>query len=346
MPVPTPIDPQDMRGAITAFPDHLAEGWRRGAAAEEFTLPRRPSGIVVCGMGGSAIGGDLARALAEPEAPVPMQVVRDYAVPGWVGPDALVIASSYSGGTEETLSAFDDARRRGARVIVVASGGEIMERARRDGLDAIEIPGGLQPRAALGYSLGVLLRLGRAAGLLSLPDDDVAGAIAAARANASILGEPDRANPAGEIAGSFDGHLPIIYAGAALTAPIAMRWRTQIHENAKHPAYGNLFPELDHNEIMAFEAGPPELLRRMSVIVLRDEEDHPQVRKRYAATRELVSGEVAAWREVDSAGASRLARMLSLVQLGDWASYWLAARKGVDPTPVETIQGLKRALAV
>jgi glucose/mannose-6-phosphate isomerase len=124
-----------------------------------------------------------------------------------------------------------------------------------------------------------------------------------------------------------------------------MRWRTQIHENAKHPAFGNVFPELDHNEIMSYEAGPVDLLRRMSVVVLRDRDDHPQVQRRFTSTKDLIAGRVEAWREVETEGDTRLARMLSLVQLGDWASYWLAARKGVDPTPVETIQNLKKALA-
>jgi glucose/mannose-6-phosphate isomerase len=180
---------------------------------------------------------------------------------------------------------------------------------------------------------------------VQLPDGDVDAALVAARANASILGTDERANLAVELAGSFDNHLPVIYSGEGLLAPVGMRWRTQIHENAKHPAYGNVFPELDHNEIMGYEAGPTDLLRRMSVVVLRDAEDHPQVQKRFAVTRDLVAGRVAAWREVESAGPNRLARLLSLVQLGDWTSYWLAARKGVDPTPVETIQELKRVLA-
>jgi glucose/mannose-6-phosphate isomerase len=341
-----PVDPQDMHGAIRAFPDHLREGWTRGEAAEAFGLDAGDvSGVVVCGMGGSAIGADLVRALVEPTSPVPVQVVRGYDLPAWAGERALVVASSYSGGTEETLSAFGQARQRGARVVVVTSGGEIGERARADGLDTVEIPGGLQPRAALGYSLGVLLRLARAAGLHDLPDDVVEDALAAARATADRLGGGDRANPAVEIAKSFDTHLPVIYSGVGLLEPVAMRWRTQVHENAKHPAFGNVFPELDHNEIMAYEAGPVDLLRRLSVVVLRDRDDHPQVQRRFEITRELVAGRVEAWREVETAGDSRLARLLSLVQLGDWASYWLAARKGVDPTPVETIQNLKKALA-
>ena len=345
--MPTPdFDPQDMHGALRAFPDHLAEGWRRGAAADGFGLDVSGlNGVVVCGMGGSAIGADLVRALAEPEAPVPVAVVRGYDLPAWVRETTLVVASSYSGGTEETLSAFAEAERRGARIVAVASGGEVAARARDGGHDLVEIPGGMQPRAALGYSLGVLLRLARAAGLLALSDDAFDAALASARTTAGRLAVEDRANPAVEIARAFDGHLPVVYCGPGLLEPVAMRWRTQIHENAKHPAFGNVFPELDHNEIMAYEGGPPDLLRRLSVVVLRDADDHPQVRRRFSITKDLVAGHVSAWREVEAEGDSPLARLLSLVQLGDWASYWLAARKGVDPTPVETIQRLKAALA-
>ncbi len=340
------LDPQDMRGAIRAFPDHLDEGWQRGAAAEGFGLDaRRFSGVVVCGMGGSAIGGDLVRTLAEPDAPVPMAVVRGYDLPAWVDEKALVVASSYSGGTEETLSCFEQARARKATVVVIASGGEIMRHAGRDGLSSIEIPGGLQPRAALGYSLGALLRLARAMGLLKLADDHYAEALEAARVRAADYARDDRANYAFEIAKSFDGHLPVIYSGVGLLEAVNMRWRTQLHENAKHPAVGNLFPELDHNEIMGFESAPDEIARRMSVVVLRDRGDHPQIRRRFDVTRDLVARRVAAWREVETEGNARLARMLSLVQLGDSASFWLAVRKGVDPTPVESIQQLKRQLA-
>lgn len=340
------FDPQDMHGAIRAFPDHLDEGWRRGAATDDFGLDAAAlDGVVVCGMGGSAIGGDLVRALCETEAPVPFAVVRGYELPAWVGEKTLVVASSYSGGTEETLSCFGEAQKRGARVVVVTSGGEIGGLARDADLPTVEIPGGLQPRAALGYSLGVLLRLARAAGLCELSDETFEAALAAVRAAEATLASDADANPAVEIAAAFEDRLPVVYCGVGLLEPVAMRWRTQLHENAKHPAYGNVFPELDHNEIMGYEAGPPDLLARLSVVVLRDRDDHAQIQKRFAITRDLVADHVAAWREAETSGDSRLARMLSLVQLGDWASYWLARRKGVDPTPVETIQNLKKALA-
>ena len=178
----------------------------------------------------------------------------------------------------------------------------------------------------------------------SLPDADVDTAIAEARARAERHDADDDANPARTLSAAYVGNLPVIYTAAGFLEAVGMRWRTQIHENAKHPAVGNVFPELDHNEIMGFEAGPADLLGRMHVEVLRDRDDHAQVQKRYAATRDLVAADVHGWTEVETEGESRLGRMLSLVQLGDAASFWLAMRKDVDPTPVETIQSLKKTL--
>ncbi len=349
-------DPQDMRGAVRAFPDHLDIGWARAEAVDDLTRffesPGQPTfdaralnGVVLVGMGGSAIGGDLVRTLVEAEADVPFAVVRGYSLPAWVSERTLVIASSYSGGTEETLAGYDAAVQRGARVAVVTSGGEIAERAAADGFPTVTIPGGLQPRAALGYSFGAVLRLARALGLVALPDATFHEALQEARDRATVHDLDDDANPARARSAAYVGNLPVIYTAAGLMEAVALRWRGQIQENAKHPAVGNVFPELDHNEIMGYESGPEDLLSRMHVEVLRDLDDHPQVQKRYAATRALVASDVHGWTEVHSEGESRLARMLSLVQLGDAASFWLAVRKGVDPTPVETIQALKRTLA-
>ena len=338
------LDPQDMRGAIAAFPDHLAEGWQRGADAHAFGLDADDlNGIVVLGMGGSAIGADLVRALAAPEATVPVVVNRAYDLPAWVGERTLVIASSYSGGTEETLSGLGAAEASGARTAAITSGGPLAERMA--GRPVVTISGGLQPRAALGYSLGVLLRAFRDGGQLSLTDSEFLTALGEARERADAYNQDDRNNLAREVSGAMEGHLPVVYTGPGLLEPVGMRWRTQIHENAKHPAYGNVFPELDHNEIMAFESIPPEVSERVQILALTDAGDHKQVRRRFEITRELVARRVAGWREIESEGETPLARMLSLVQLGDWASFWLAMRKGVDPTPVETIQKLKGVLA-
>ena len=340
------LDPDDMRGAVRDLPRHLATGWERGEAAESFGLDAAEvDGVVLCGMGGSAIGGDLVRGLVEPMAPIPFQVNRGYSLPGWVGRRSLVIASSYSGGTEETLSAFELARQRGARLLAVTSGGQLLERAEADGIDHVVIPGGLQPRAALGYSLGVVLRVARALGLAELSDGEVEAALDAARARAERHDQDQDGNPARDLSARWQDALPVVYTGVGLLEAVGVRWRTQINENAKHPAVGNVLPELDHNEIMGFESGPASVLETMQVVALRDADDHRQVARRFDATRDLVGDAVGGWTEVASQGGSRLGRMLSMIQLGDAASFWLAIRKGVDPTPVETIQQLKKTLA-
>ena len=254
-------DPDDMRAAVRAFPDHLATGWERGAAADGFGLDAGAfDGVVLCGMGGSAIGGDLVAGLVEPTTTLPWTVNRGYTLPGWVGENTLVIASSYSGGTEETLSAFAEAKERGARLLVVTSGGELLDRATADGLDHVVIPGGLQPRAALGYSLGVGLRVARALGLAELSDAEFDAALAAARDRAEAHDEDADGNPARDLSARWVGALPVVYTAVGLLEAVGVRWQTQINENAKHPAVGNVLPELDHNEIMGYESGPPEVL--------------------------------------------------------------------------------------
>ena len=339
------LDPGHMYTAIKAFPDHLQEGWIRGAAADAFGyVVDQFDGVVVCGMGGSAIGGDLVRTLIEPECPIPFQSVRNYDLPGWIGEKTLVIVSSYSGGTEETLSAFAQALERGATVVVVTSGGEARARAEKAGLKWIEIPGGLQPRAAVGYSFGVVLRIARAFGMTSVPAEDMAEALKAVRVRTARYAHMGP-NPSFDMAEALHEMLPVIYSGVGLLEVVNLRWRTQIHENAKTPAVGHLFPELDHNEIMSFEAAPREIAGRMAVVVLRDRDDHPQVQRRMDITREIVQPYVGAWYEVETEGESRLARMCSLIQLGDWTSFWLAMRQRVDPSPVGSIEQLKGMLA-
>ena len=341
------LDSSDMLGHIRAFPDHLADGWARGAATEDFGWRAAQfDAVVVCGMGGSAIGGDLMRTFAESEAPVPVQVVRGYQVPAFVSAETLVVISSYSGGTEETLACYADARDRGATVLAVTSGGEVQQRAVQGSDRTVEIPGGMQPRAALGFSLGVLLRLARETGLATVSDDDFETAVEAARARSERLGQAEESgNEAVTLAQTLHDKLAVVYSGPGLLEAVNMRWRTQLHENAKAPAVGNLFPELDHNEIMGFEAAPDAIASRMAVVVLRDGGDHPQVHKRMDATRDLVQDRVGSWTVVDSEGPSRLGRMLSLLQLGDFVSFYLAMLQQVDPTPVETIQHLKKTLA-
>ncbi len=338
------LDPQDMFGAVRAFPDHLREGWRRaerlrpGHSADDFDQ------VVFVGMGGSAIGGDLVRGYARPTSPVPVSVVRGYTLPASVGERSLVVASSYSGGTEETLSALGEATERGATVYAITSGGELKQRAEAEGFPHVVIPGGMQPRAALGYSLGAGLRIADTLGLAPTSADAFEEAAAAVTDRAAALADLG-GNPALDLARTLDGKLSVVYTGPGLLEAVGKRWQTQLHENAKQLAYGNVFAELNHNEIMGWEAAPEGLRERVAIVVLRDADDHPQVQRRMEVTRGLVEDRAASWTVVEPEGEHALTRMLTAIQLGDFVSFYLAMLAEEDPTPVETIQQLKKTLA-
>ncbi len=338
------LDPQGMFDAVKGFPDHFREGWTRAADFRPTHRAVDLRQVVIVGMGGSAIGGDLVRTYCRDSAPVPISVVRDYALPASVGEGTLVIASSYSGGTEETLAAFDEATERGAAIYAITSGGELQRRAERDGLPHVVIPGGLQPRAALGYSLGALLRMANKIGLCDVTDAEYHEALDVADACVEEYADTD-ANEALELARILEGKVPIIYTGPGLMEAVGVRWTNQIHENAKQLAFGNVFAELNHNEIMGWESAPAAVRTLLHVVVLRDADDHPQIRRRIDVTRDLLAGEAAGWTEFAPRSKGKLARMLSMIQRGDFTSYYLALLVGVDPTPVESIQQLKRTLA-
>ncbi len=335
-------DSQNMHALIAAFPEHFR---RARAIAAEAPVEASLEGVrhvVIAGMGGSAIGGDLLRSLAAAEASLPVSVVRGYTLPAYAGRDSLVIISSFSGNTEETLTIFDEARRREAAVVCVASGGEALRRAQAAGVSHIVIPGGMPPRAALGYSFGALFALAQRIGLLRTSEEDVAETDALLAQMAEGMAALRDEEPL-RIAEALRERLPVVYAEAALLEAAATRWACQFHENSKRLAYVNRFPELNHNEIMGWEDGGA-LPSQLGVVVLRDAEDHPRVQRRIDATRSIVEERAGCWIEVQSRGRSRLARLLSTVHLGDWASLHLAAARGVDPTPIGFIDRLKDAL--
>jgi glucose/mannose-6-phosphate isomerase len=327
---------------ILGIPEQLRDAlWRVESANLE---PRdSPGGLVVAGMGGSAIGGALALAVLGDRASRPIVVSRDYALPTWVTPEATVLCSSYSGDTEETLAAYEAAGALGARRIVATTGGELARLARADGVPVIPLPGGFQPRAAVAYSLVVALEIAALCGA----GERLHAEIDVAAAHVEQLVEdwgPDAPEEslAKQLARELHGTVAQV-AGAGLTVPVAYRWKTQINENAKLPAFAHELPELDHNEIVGWE-GAPEL-GRFSAVFLDDSDLHPRLRQRMALTRELVAGHAAASRIVASVGVTRTERLVSLVVLGDLVSLYLAVLRGADPRPVALIDALKSALA-
>jgi glucose/mannose-6-phosphate isomerase len=327
---------------VLAMPEHLRDAlWRVESAKLE---PHdAPGGLVVAGMGGSAIGGALARAVLGDGASRPIVISRGYALPPWTMPDTTVLCASYSGDTEETLAAFDAAGALGAHRIVATTGGKLARAAREDKVPVIPLPGGFQPRVAVGYSLVVALEVAALCGASDGRHCEIDVAAAHAERLVSEWGPAaDPACLAKELARGLHDTIPQI-AGSDLTAPVAYRWKTQINENAKTPCFSHELPELDHNEIVGWEGA--EELGRFSAVFLDDCDLHPRVRQRIELTRGLIAASAAATYKVESVGENRMERLVSLVLLGDLVSVYLAVLRGVDPSPVEMIDRLKGELA-
>jgi len=339
-------DPGGMSGHIERFPDLLEEGSAIARGAALTIDADGATSAIVLGMGGSAIGGELAAGYAADELGVPMCVVRDYACPAFVGADTLVVASSYSGNTEETLAAHAAASDRGARVVCVTTGGRLREEAERLGQDVVAIPGGLPPRAALGYSLSALLVVLERLGLVRDQKAALAEAVAVAREAAGRYGldRPVAENRAKEIAVWLHGGIPVVYGAPPWTSAVATRWCGQLSENAKTIGHRNELPEMSHNEIVGWSAAQP-LAGAARVVFLRDIGEHSRTARRAELTAQAVAGAGAEVRDERGFGESKLARLVSLVLLGDFVSFYVAVLGGVDPTPVEPIERLKEALA-
>jgi glucose/mannose-6-phosphate isomerase len=340
------LDPDRMIERIGELPQHCRAAW---ALTQELELPPAYGAVrhvVVLGMGGSAIGGALLRGLVAGECDIPITIVRGYTLPQFVqGPEYLVIGCSYSGNTEETLSAFGEALGRGVRALAVTTGGALAALADERGLPLLRFDYRSQPRAALGYSFTLLLGLFSRLGLVRDYASDINASVRVMEQWQAEIGPqvPQAQNAAKSLATRLVDRLPVAY-GAGFLAAVANRWKTQFNENSKHWAFFEVLPELNHNSVVGL--GIPEGVRdRVSVLMLRSSRDHPRVSVRWDVTQELLGREGVAVETLWGRGDSPLAHMLSLIHFGDYASFYLAMLNGVDPTPVETIAFLKRRLA-
>jgi glucose/mannose-6-phosphate isomerase len=341
------FDPQHMLGHIDALPDQLEGAW---ALAQSFpALPdsfKQVKLIVLTGMGGSAIGGDYLAALVEEQCPVPVLVNRGYTLPAYVqGPDVLVIASSHSGSTEETLSAFDQARARGTQLMAICTGGPLAERARAAGLPVWQFTYPSQPRAAFGWSFGLLVGLAQRLGLAGDLSADVTEAIALLRQGREEYGAaaPIAANGPKRYAGQVYDRIGVIYGGGIM-APVARRWKGQINENAKAWAEFDILPEQNHNGVAGTEY-PEKGLEKLFAFFLRSSYDHPRVALRADLTMKLYLQQAIMVDSYMARGQSRLAQMVNATQFGDYLSYYAGMLYGVDPTPIPPISQLKEGLA-
>ena len=336
------IDRSGQLNDVLALPEHLRDAlWRvESAIMNEWDTP---GGLVVAGMGGSAIGGALASAALGDHASRPIFVTRAYGLPPWTTPETTVLCASYSGNTEETLACYESAAALGAQRVVVTTGGRLAELARADRVPVIPLPGGFQPRAAVAYMTVAALEVAAlcGAGPRLTSEIDVAGAHAE-----QLVAEwgPDAPEDslAKELARGLLGSVPVV-AGAGLTIPVAYRWKTQINENAKFPAFAHELPELDHNELVGWEGATD--VGRFSAVFLDDCDAHPRVKARMDITERLIADSAAASFRVETRGQSTFERVISLVLLGDLVSLYLATLRGVDPGPVRLIEQLKAELA-
>ncbi len=337
------VDQDNMWEKLVAFPDNWQEAIKFTENVDWGIDRDTIQNICMSGMGGSAIGADLARAYVSVSCPVPVIVNRDYEIPAWVNQNTLFVACSFSGNTEETLSALKKARKKGAQIVAVTSGGKLLVDVSREGDGYVKIPGGIPPRAALAYSFVPLFRLFHD---LGFADED-----------STVLDETFRMlseqgdrladridNQALNLARELKDTLPVVYTGSGLMEPVGLRWRGQFEENSKVLAYGNIIPEMNHNEIVGWEQ-TAHLTGRLSVIILEDQSDHPKVKQRMQIVREMVEDQTVFAIKLSTMGNSRLTRQFSLVQLADWVSVYLALLNRVDPTPIAKIDLLKSRLA-
>jgi glucose/mannose-6-phosphate isomerase len=329
----------DMLEQIRALGDQLR--WARDLDVPE--LIPNPE-VLVGGMGGSGIAGDYGAALAGP-TPGRVAVHKGYGpLPGWASRSRpTVIAASYSGNTEETLDLTVAAAAEGLPIVTITTGGRLAELTSENGWPGIPVPSGLQPRAAVGYMAGAVTRLLTALGILS----DQTGPLdeAADLADSAVSEGSETWDLAHRIAKGLVGRIAVVYGGGPISSTAAQRWKTQINENAKMPAWWSVLPELDHNEIVGWETMPGTTRDLLGIVALRDESDHPRVGNRLEHTAALTGPAVPWLGEVAARGQSELARLISLTVCGDLVSYLLAMEAAVDPVPVETIEKLKKLLA-
>ncbi len=345
----TPTDTLGVVEALRGLPEQFAAARETAESLDVGGLGQASDfdNVVVLGMGSSGIVGDVLAAVANDSLPVPVTVLKQYRLPRFVGARTLAIAVSYSGDTEETIAMASAAGNAGARVVTVSRGGELARLAEQRGALHVPCPDGYLPRLALGATVAPLFVLGHRLGLL--PDApgwlDAAAAQLGARRERCRPEVEGQANPAREVARNVGTTIPLFYGGGALGAVAALRWKCDVNENAKAPAFWNAYPELDHHEICGWGQHGDVTRQVFTLIELRHGFEHPQLARRFAVTREIIEEVFSQVIEVEAEGEGRLAQLLDLMYLSGWASCYLAFDHDVDPGPIDAIFQLKEALA-
>jgi glucose/mannose-6-phosphate isomerase len=337
-------DPQDMLTHIHNVPELCRQAWQM---ATSFALPpdySRINKVVVLGMGGSAIGGDLVASLVAAEANLPIFIQRSYDLPAFVDDETLIIASSYSGMTEETLSAFRQALNTNSKKLVITTGGKIKELAQEKGIPVFSFNYKAQPRAALPFSFLPILNFIQRLGFVNDKSADFSEMVDVLEQLSREINEsiPFSRNRAKQLAQELYGKLAVIY-GAGITTEVAHRWKTQINENSKAWSFHEAFSELNHNAVVGYQF-PPELASKILVVMLQSSHLPPPILRRYRITSQILEKADVSFSLIEGSGKSPLAQIMNLVLFGDYVSYYLAILNKTDPTPVETIDFLKGEL--
>jgi glucose/mannose-6-phosphate isomerase len=342
------LDQVGMYDRIYDFPSQFEDALQRTRNVRIPDWDRHDfSGIVVAGLGGSAIGGDLVRSYLADRLDIPIFICRNYTLPNFVDSSSLVFVSSYSGNTEETLSAFDDASGKGARLICMTSNGQVGNIASRQKIPCVSLPKGFQPRAALGHSFVPVLTMLERLGLVNGEEKNInqAGEFLAGNRDKYRLEINADKNESKKLAMKLHGKLPIVYASCDRFDAVSTRWKGQFCENAKMLAFNNVFPEFNHNELVGWKV-LSDYRDDLVVVILRDREDHPRIQRRMEIVKGIIEEQQVEVIEAQSSGENLLSRMFSLIQLGDFVSFYLAVLNEEDPSPVKVIDFLKGELAI
>lgn len=325
-----------MRKLVAEFPFQLEEALAIAKASELEPKKEGIDNVIITGLGGSGIGGTITSQMTQEQLSVPVYINKDYHLPNFCGSKTLLIACSYSGNTEETLSALDEAEQSGAQIACVTSGGKLYERAQSSGYNVIKIPENYPPRAALGYSLIQLFKYFEHYGLTdSKYLDQLEGVAAFLRDNEELI-----QTEAEKIASFFLGKIPVLYI-ASEREGLAVRFRQQINENSKMLCWHSVYPEMTHNELVGWTIENDDL----AVLFMRSENDHVRTRKRMDITKEVYSKYTKNVMDIIALGSNEVEQSIYLIHLGDWVSVMLAEQRGIDPIEVDVITHLKGELA-
>lgn len=321
------IDKSNMYKVLEDFPRQIQEGYKLG---EGIDIPVPVENIVLAGMGGSALPGEILKTYLDID--IPIHIVRNYNLPRYMSKKTLLFVISYSGNTEETINCYRQGLRIGCPMVVIASGGKLEQLAEKQDVEFIKIPKGIQPRCSYGYDFFAVLRVLENSGIVEKQENYI-------KKTFEMLSRDIYQDYAKKVVEKLENKIPIIYSSEKNWA-IAYKWKINFNENAKIHAFYNIFPELNHNEMVGYT----HMFADYAAIIINDDDDYPRIKKRMQITKKIIKENDCNVIEVSVKGSSRMAKIFSAIYIGDWVSYFLALKYETDPTPVEIVERFKKEM--